>query len=100
MKSISKAIALCLALLICLTFPIGVSAATTDDATIDFTRTGSITIYKYDLTNSEKDRHLWKPIDRCKIPPGMECKRNNLGTCRILGRWPCIKRCMYCSRVG
>lgn len=55
MKSISKAIALCLALLICLTFPIGVSAATTDDATIDFTRTGSITIYKYDLTNSEKD---------------------------------------------
>ena len=50
MKSISKAIALCLALLICLTFPIGVSAATTDDATIDFTRTGSITIFKYDLS--------------------------------------------------
>ena len=55
MKNISKAIALCLALLICLTFSIGVSAATTDDATIDFSRIGSITIFKYDLTNSEKD---------------------------------------------
>ena len=55
MKNLKKAIALCLALLLCLTVPVGVSAATVDDATIDTTRTGSITIYKYDLTNSEKD---------------------------------------------
>ena len=50
MKNITKAIALCLALLLCLTTPIGVSAATVDDATIDTSRTGSMTIYKYDLS--------------------------------------------------
>ena len=55
MKNLKKAIALCLALVLCLTVPVGVSAATVDDATIDTSRTGSITIYKYDVTNSEKD---------------------------------------------
>ena len=50
MKNVTKAIALCLALLLCLTAPVGVSAATVDDATIDTSRTGSITIYKYDLS--------------------------------------------------
>ena len=50
MKNITKAIALCLALLLCLTTSIGVSAATVDDATIDTSRTGSMTIYKYDLS--------------------------------------------------
>ena len=55
MKNLKKAIALCLALILCLTVPVGVSAATVEDATIDTSRTGSITIYKYDLTNAEKD---------------------------------------------
>ena len=55
MKNFTKAIALCLALLLCLTFPVGVSAAEVADATIDFTKTGSLTIYKIDLTNAEKD---------------------------------------------
>ena len=55
MKNLKKAFALCLALILCLTLPIGVSAATVEDATIDASRTGSITIYKYDLSNAEKD---------------------------------------------
>ena len=55
MKNLKKAIALCLALILCLTVPVGVSAATVEDATIDTSRTGSITIFKYDLTNAEKD---------------------------------------------
>ena len=55
MKNLKKTIALCLALILCLTVPVGVSAATVDDATIDTSRNGSITIYKYDVTNSEKD---------------------------------------------
>ena len=55
MKNFAKAIALCLALLLCLTFPVSVSAAEVGDATIDFNRKGSLTIYKIDLTNAEKD---------------------------------------------
>ena len=50
MKNLKKAIALCLALVLCLTVPIGVSAAAVEDATIDTSRTGSLTIYKYDLS--------------------------------------------------
>ena len=55
MKNFTKAIALCLALLLCLTFPVGVSAAEVGDATIDFSKTGSLTLYKIDLPNAEKD---------------------------------------------
>ena len=55
MKKFIKAIALSLAMLTCLSFPIGVSAAEVADATIDFERKGSLTIYKVDLTNAEKD---------------------------------------------
>ena len=55
MKNLKKAFALLLALVLCLSVPVGVSAATVEDATIDTTRTGSMTIYKYDLTNAEKD---------------------------------------------
>ena len=55
MKNFTKAIALCLALLLCLTCPVGVSAAEVGDATIDFSKTGSLTLYKIDLTNAEKD---------------------------------------------
>ena len=55
MKKVTKAIALCLALLMCLSAPVGVSAAEVADATIDFTQKGSLSIYKIDLTNAEKD---------------------------------------------
>ena len=41
-----------LCLISCVT---GASAATMDTATIDITQTGSLDIYKYDLTNAEKD---------------------------------------------
>ena len=54
-KNITKAIALMLALLLCMSFPVGVSAAEVEDATIDFSKTANITIFKYDLTNAEKD---------------------------------------------
>ena len=50
MKNLKKAFALLLALVLCLSVPVGVSAATVEDATIDTTRTGSMTIYKYDLS--------------------------------------------------
>ena len=38
-----------------LSIPFSVSAAELEDAPIDESRTGSLTIYKYDLTNAEKD---------------------------------------------
>lgn len=55
MKNVTKAIALCMALLLCLSFPVGASAAEVEDATIDTSAKGSMTIYKVDLTNAEKD---------------------------------------------
>ena len=55
MKHITKILSLLLALALMLSFPIGASAAELEDAPIDESRTGSLTIYKYDLTNAEKD---------------------------------------------
>ena len=55
MKSITKILSLFLALTLLLSFPVAVSAAELENATIDESRTGSLTIYKYDLTNAEKD---------------------------------------------
>ena len=55
MKSITKILSLFLALILLLSFPVAVSAAELENATIDESRTGSLTIYKYDLTNAEKD---------------------------------------------
>ena len=55
MKNVTKAIALCLVLLLCLSFPVGVSAAEVDNTTIDTSAKGSMTIYKVDITNAEKD---------------------------------------------
>ena len=52
---LKRAAALLMALAICLTIPLAASAATVADATINTTAKGSMTIYKYDLTNSEKD---------------------------------------------
>lgn len=50
---ITKAVALCLALVLCFGSAISVSAAEVADAPIDETQKGSLTIFKYDLTGSE-----------------------------------------------
>ena len=56
MKSITKILSLFLALTLLLSFPVAASAAElTNMPTIDESKTGSLTIYKYDLTNAEKD---------------------------------------------
>ena len=59
MKNLKKAVALCLSLMLLLTFPVSASAAVpsdpTKDATIDEDRLCSVDIYKYDITNAEKD---------------------------------------------
>ena len=59
MKNFKKAIALCLSLMLILSFPVSASAVAASDPTenvlIDESRTGSFTIYKYDITNAEKD---------------------------------------------
>jgi len=51
MKTLKKALALIMALAMIFCFPIAASA----EATIDAARTGSIELYKYDLSNAEKD---------------------------------------------
>lgn len=52
MKPIKKIFAAGLAVMMALSLPFSVSAAALDDGTtIDESRTGSLTIYKYDLTN-------------------------------------------------
>ena len=55
MKNLKKAIALCLALLLCLTFPVDVSAAEANNAMIDEEAKASLTIWKFDWTNAYKD---------------------------------------------
>ena len=55
MNNFTKILSLFLALTMLLCFPVAVSAAELEDAPIDESRTGSLTIYKYDLTNAEKD---------------------------------------------
>ena len=50
MKNFTKVLSL-LPLTMLLCFPVAVSAAELEDAPIDESRTGSLTIYKYDLTN-------------------------------------------------
>lgn len=55
MKNFTKILSLFLALTLLLCFPVAVSAAELEDAPIDESKTGSLTIYKYDLTNAEKD---------------------------------------------
>ena len=55
MKNFKRMITLCLALILCLSSIPAAFAAEVADATIDESRKGSLTIYKYDLTNAEKD---------------------------------------------
>ena len=50
-----KIFALLLAVLIVSSFSVTALAAPVDEATIDTSRTGTLDIYKYDLTNAEKD---------------------------------------------
>ena len=50
-----KTISLLLAVLLVCSITIPAWAAPVEEAIIDTTRTGSINIYKYDLTNAEKD---------------------------------------------
>ena len=47
MKNLKKAIALCLSLMLILTFPVGVSAAPVADATINTAAKGNLTVFKY-----------------------------------------------------
>ena len=55
MKKLTKILSLLMALTLLLCFPVAVSAAELEDAPIDESRTGSLTIYKNDMTNAEKD---------------------------------------------
>lgn len=56
MIKLRKALALILSLAAILCFPISASALAADvPSTIDYSRTGSVDIYKYDLTSAEKD---------------------------------------------
>ena len=56
MKTITKVLSLILALTLLLSFPVAASAVElTNVPTIDESKIGSLTIYKYDLTNAEKD---------------------------------------------
>lgn len=54
-NNIRKVISVCIAVIICLSFAGSALAAPVEDATIDTSKAGSLTIYKYDLTNAEKD---------------------------------------------
>ena len=61
MKNFTKILSLLLALTLCLSFPVAASAAAyngddpREGVLIDEEAEGSLTIYKYDLTNAEKD---------------------------------------------
>ena len=59
MKNFTKILSLLLALTLCLSFPVAASAREVDDprdgVLIDEDALGSLTLYKYDLTNAEKD---------------------------------------------
>ena len=59
MKNFKKIMSLLLALTLCLSFPVAASAREVDDprdgVLIDEDALGSLTLYKYDLTNAEKD---------------------------------------------
>ena len=55
MKTLKKALALIMSLAILCSIPITASAAPVPEATIDTTKTGSLSLFKYDLTSAEKD---------------------------------------------
>ena len=55
MNHMKKLFILCMTLVLCLSMLPAVSAVSSDTAVIDETRTGTLDIYKYDLTNAEAD---------------------------------------------
>ena len=55
MKKTKKFLALCLSMLLTVSSIPAAFAASVEESTINETRKGSLTIYKYDLTNAEKD---------------------------------------------
>ena len=58
MNTFKKIVSLMLALMVVMGCVSAVSAAPVAEATIDQSRKGSLTLYKYDLTNAEKDK-VW-----------------------------------------
>lgn len=62
-KNLARILALLMALSIICSLSVGVAAATVDDATIDTTRTGSIDIYKYDLSRANTDSTVAAMLD-------------------------------------
>ena len=78
MKTFKKALALLMALAVICTTPLSASAANVSGATIDFTKTGSVNLYKYDLTGAEKDG-VW---DSSYVSTGV---RDEAGVEAILG---------------
>ena len=78
MHKMKKAILFLLATAMMLSLPLQASAANVDDATIDLSRSGSVDIYKYDLTSAEKDG-IW---DSSYVSTGV---RDEEGVETILG---------------
>ena len=73
-----KFFSLLLAFVMVCSLSIAAFAATADEATIDMTRTGNIDLWKYDLTNAEKDG-IW---DNSYVSTGV---RDENGVESILG---------------
>jgi fimbrial isopeptide formation D2 family protein/LPXTG-motif cell wall-anchored protein len=78
MKTLKKALSLLMALAVICTIPLSASAANVSGATIDLTKTGSVNLYKYDLTGAEKDG-VW---DSSYVSTGV---RDESGVEAILG---------------
>lgn len=55
MKTIKKALALILSLMVLCCFPAAASAAAPDEAVVDYSQTANLNIYKYDLTKATED---------------------------------------------
>ena len=55
MKTLYKLLAMVMVLAMIFSFSVTAFAAPVDEATIDTSRTGSLEIYKYDLSSAEKD---------------------------------------------
>jgi fimbrial isopeptide formation D2 family protein/LPXTG-motif cell wall-anchored protein len=62
-RSFARILALLMIVTIMASISVGVTAASVDTATIDFTRTGSIDIYKYDLTMANTDSTVAAMLD-------------------------------------
>ena len=78
MKTLKNILSLLMALAVICTLPLSAFAAPFDDAVIDFTKSASVNIYKYDLTGAEKDG-IW---DSSYVSTGV---RDESGVEAILG---------------